>query len=204
LTLQFCGYFITRDRWGLTMNRLIWKWHFSGYDLKANWSKSKFVLLNIHVKYNVNFFFGQNFIFRKQYNLHAMKFLPLRKILTLRVKHFVQWNCCFYRRSKRKFVEISMFGIAGILIVMVRVFTLPFTYSLAFLWGYFNESSRICVPWQNIWLEKGIEFLRGVFHQKVRLGSNKILLFVTPLLNKSDHERVSLRAVCFTHHLCTM
>jgi hypothetical protein len=87
---------------------------------------------------------------------------------------------------------------------MVRVSALPFTYSWAFWSGYFNESCRISVPWQNIWLEKDVEFLRGVFRQKVCLGSNNILLFVIPFLMKSDHIHVSLRAVYFMHHLCTM
>ena len=41
LTVQFCSYCSPRDSLGLTMNRLIWNWHFSSYDLKVKWSKWK-------------------------------------------------------------------------------------------------------------------------------------------------------------------
>jgi hypothetical protein len=87
-------------------------------------------MLDIHVKYNINFGGQNSLIFRKQYNLHAMNFFTFAKnckIITLRaVKLLFLWMV------KRKFVEIAIFEIAGILIGMVRVSALPFTYSWAF------------------------------------------------------------------------
>ena len=131
-----------------------------------------------------------------------MNFWTLRKILTLKL--FVQWKLLFSSMIKKEICRIRIvwncwnFNRNGTSFSHCR---LPIRWT--FWCGYLNESCTMSVPWRNIWLEKGVQFLRGVFRHKVCLGSKNVL-FVTPFLKKPNHEHVFLTAVCFTHHLCAM